>query len=140
MKFQYSFRHMESSKALMYEFERKMSQGLEPLIQTSSPIQATFIVENGEHKIHVELHARNHALIEVTEVSEDMRKTLELLFDTLTKTLTKEKAKQTQHHVKVDRFQAAMAASTVGAGLEVPEDEDDFFDAEADEGSLPSPS
>lgn len=122
MKFQYSFRHMESSSALMYDFERKMSQGLEALIQTSSPIQATFIVENGQHKIHVELHARNHALIEVTESSEDMHKTIELLFDTLQKALTREKAKQTQHHVKQDRFQVAMAAATATADVDLEDD------------------
>lgn len=125
MKFLYSFRHMDSSNALMYYFEEKMSTGMEALIQTSSPINVTFIVENGEHKIHVELLARNHALIEVTEASEEMHKTIDLSVDTITKMLTRQKSKQTHHHVKMDRFEAALAASTVAAA-DVAEDETDF--------------
>ncbi len=128
MKVQYYFRHMDSSNALMYEFEHK-TENLEPLIQTSSPINVTFMVENGQHKIHVELHARTHTLIELTEVSEDMHKSIDLVVDTLTKALTREKSKQTHHHVKQDRFQAAMAASTVTVS------DDEFFDdLDVDEG------
>lgn len=140
MKFLYSFRHMDSSSALMYYFEQKLSSGLEPLIQTSSPINVTFIVENGQHKVHVELHARNHALIEVTEVSEEMHKTIDMVVDTLSKTLTRQKSKQTHHHVKTDRFEAAMAASAVAGGSTL--DSDDFDDDEedfADEKSMNNP-
>jgi|GEM_PF-6473389 ribosomal subunit interface protein len=111
MKFQYSFRHMESSEALKYDFERKMANGMEPLIQTSSPIAVTFIVENNQHKVHVELHARNHVLIEITEVSDEMHKTIDLAVDTLYKKLTREKSRQVKHGGRVDRFEAARSAS-----------------------------
>ncbi len=128
MKFQYSFRHMESSEALKYDFERKMANGMEPLIQTSSPITVTFIVENNQHKVHVELHARNHALIEVTEVSEDMHKSLDLAVDTLYKKLTREKSKQVKHNGRGDRFETAMVGSSTAA-----DSDDDLLDESFEE-------
>ncbi len=100
MRFQYSFRHMRTSEALQANFERKVAGAIEPLIQASSPIRVTFLVENDLFKMHVELHARDHSLVEVKEASGDMQKTIDLAVETLFGILTRSKDRQVAHHAK----------------------------------------
>jgi len=108
MNFHYYFRHMTSSDALKYDVERKMA-GMESLIQTSSPIHVTFLVEADVHKVHIGLHARNTTVIEVEELSDDMHKSLDLVMDTLHRQLTREKDRMLRHNSKADPFAEAAA-------------------------------
>lgn len=108
MNFHYYFRHMTSSDALKYDFERKMA-GMESLIQTSRPIHVTFSVEADVHKVHVGLHARNHTAIEVEEMSDDMHKSLDLVIDNLHRQLSREKDRMLRHSSKVDPYVEAAA-------------------------------
>lgn len=121
MNFHYYFRHMSTSEALKYDFERKMASGMESLIQTSNPVHVTFSVEGTVHKVHVGLHARNNTLIEVEELSEDMHKSLDRVMDNLHRQLSREKDRMLRH--KTDRFaEVAVSPSRNPA--------DDFVDEE----------
>lgn len=108
MNFHYYFRHMSSSDALKYDFERKMA-GMENLIQPSKPIHVTFSVEADVHKVHVGLHARNNHTVEVEEMSDDMYKSLDLVMDNLHRQLSREKDKMLRHNGKADPFAEAAA-------------------------------
>jgi ribosomal subunit interface protein len=97
--------------------------GMESLIQTSSPIHVTFLVDADVHKVHIGLHARNTTVIEVEESSEDMHKSLDLVMDTLHRQLTREKDRQLRYKSNEDPFvEAAVALS--------PNPADDFVDEE----------
>lgn len=122
MNFHYYFRHMASSDALKYDFERKMA-GMESLIQTSNPIHVTFSVEADVHKVHVGLHARNNTLVEVEEQSDDMHKSLDLVMDNLHRQLSREKDRMLRYNSKADPF-AEVAAPMP------PNPADDFVEEE----------
>lgn len=110
MKVLYYFRHMDSSEALKFDFERKI-EGMENLIQASTPTHVTFSVDNNIHKVHVGLYARNHSRIEVEEESDEMHKSIDLVIDNLKRVLSREKKKQVSHHQdQPDRFVAAATA------------------------------
>lgn len=122
MNFHYYFRHMNSSDALKYDVERKMA-GMESLIQTSNPIHVTFSVEADVHKVHVGLHARNNATVEVEEQSDDMHKSLDLLMDNLHRQLSREKDRMLARNGKPDPF------ADVAAPMP-PNPADDFVEEE----------
>lgn len=104
------FRHIDSSEALKSAVEQRAA-ALKPLIIESLPIHVTFTVEGVEHTVHIGLHARNNTQVEVEETSDDMYKSLDMAFDSLTRVVTREKEKQTHHHVKVDPFAKTEAAA-----------------------------
>lgn len=122
MRFQFSFRHMKSSEALQANFERKMSGALAAMIHESSPVRVTFIVENGLHKVHVEMQARNHSLIELGEESEDMNKSIDLLVDKVHALLNRSKERQLDHHRARDvRVPTAAPSTPAGEDVELEE-------------------
>lgn len=126
MNIMHYFRHMDTSDALKYEVEQRLI-GLEPLIQTSTPIHVTFSVSQNIYTVHVGLHARNNSHVEVEEKSDDMRKSIDMAFEALRRVVTREKEKQTQHHIKVDPFTTqAQAAAIVTNAI----DELESMDAE----------
>jgi ribosome-associated translation inhibitor RaiA len=119
---------MRTSEALQANFERKVAGAIEPLIQASSPIRVTFLVEHDLFKIHVELHARDHSLVEVKEASDDMQKTIDLAVETLFGILSRSKDKQVQHHGQRRGFPApAMRGTESPASSEDNWLEDDGF-------------
>ncbi|WP_176736645.1 ribosome hibernation-promoting factor, HPF/YfiA family [Oligoflexus tunisiensis] len=122
MNFHYTFRHMKSSDALKYDFERKMA-GMENLIQTSLPIHITFSVDADVHKIHVGLHARNNAILEAEEMSDDMHKSLDLVMDNVHRQLSREKDRMLRYNSKADPFVEAAAPLP-------PNPADDFVEEE----------
>lgn len=126
MNITHNFRHMDTSDALKYEVEQRLI-GLEPLIQTSTPIHVTFSVSQNKYTVHLGLHARNNSHVEVEEKSDDMHKSIDMAFESLRRVVTREKEKQTHHHVKTDPFvMQAQAAATVTSAI----DELEFVDAE----------
>ncbi len=129
MRFQYSFRHMRSSEALQNTFERKFAGGLEALVQASSPVHVTFMVENDLFKMHVELHGRDHKLVEVKEASEDMQKTIDLVIEKLFGILTRSKDRQVDH--RPNGKTVAAAASTPAEGMDAVFVDDEGYLAEA---------
>ena len=126
MNITYYFRHIDSSDALKYEIEQRVA-AIEPLILTTTPVHVTFSVANKVYTVHIGLHARNNSQVEVEESSDDMYKSIDMAFASMTRVVTREKEKQVQHHVKVDPFLSnAMAAAAVTSELEA----DEFIDAE----------
>ncbi|RYZ55098.1 MAG: ribosome-associated translation inhibitor RaiA [Proteobacteria bacterium] len=126
MNVMHYFRHMDSSDALKYEVEQRLS-GLEPLIQTSTPIHVTFSVGGDRYTVHVGLHARNNSHVEVEEKSDDMHKSIDMAFESLKRVVTREKEKQVHHHEKRDPFaMQAQAAAVVTNEIE----EQEYVDAE----------
>ncbi len=126
MNTMYYFRHMDSSEALKYEIEQRLV-GLEPLIQTSTPIHVTFSVSHDSYTVHIGLHARNNSHVEVEEKSDDMHKSIDMAFESLRRVVTREKEKQTHHHIKIDPFIAqAKAAAVITKEI----DELEYVDAE----------
>lgn len=133
MKVLYYFRHMDSSEALKFDFERKM-ESMENLIQASTPVHVTFTVENNIHKVHVGLYARNHTRVEVEEESDEMHKSIDFIIDNLKRVLSREKQKQVNHHLdNGDRFAAAASAQEE----EAPALDIDEFDYEEFETATP---
>jgi putative sigma-54 modulation protein len=122
MNFHYTFRHMTSSDALKYSFERKMA-GMENLIHTSHPIHVTFSVDADVHKIHVGLHARNNAILEVEEMSDDMHKSLDRVVDSLHRQLSRIKDKMLRHNTNADPFVEALAPKAENPADEFVEEE-----------------
>lgn len=121
MNIMYYFRHIDSSEALKSQVEQRVA-ALEPLILKTTPIHVTFAIENGQNYVHIGLHARNNSQVDVEETSEDMYKSLDMAFESLTRRVTREKEKQVQHHIKIDPFQAN-ARAAASATEEVEEEE-----------------
>ncbi len=110
MNIQYYFRHIGSSDALKAQIAERVAT-LEPLILSSTPVHVTFSVANNLQTVHIGLHARGNSQIEVEESSEDMYKSIDMAFDTLSRAVTREKEKQTHHHLKLDPFEMSLKAS-----------------------------
>ncbi len=110
MNIQYYFRHLGSSDALKYQIEQRVA-ALEPLILTTTPIHVTFSVANNQNTVHIGLHARNNSQIDIEESSDDMYKSIDMAFEALNRAVTREKEKQTHHHLKIDPFAASERAS-----------------------------
>ena len=127
MNILYYFRHMDSSEALKFEVEQRLA-GLEPIIQTSTPIHVTFSVAQAIYTVHVGLHARNNSHVEVEEASDDMHKSIDMVFESLRRVVTREKEKQTHHHVKADPFATQAHAAELASHAA---DELEYVDAEA---------
>ena len=113
---------MKTSEALQLQFERKIAGRLEALIHAPSPIRVTFMVENDQYKMHVEMHSRDHSIVEVTETSVDMQKTIDLAVETLYGILSRNKDKQVSHHGKA---QAKFASTSPASPAEGSWDEDE---------------
>lgn len=113
MNIMYHFHHLDSSDALIADVETRAA-ALEPLIVASSPIHVRFSVGNNRHTVHIGLQARSGNPVDVEESSEDMYKSIDMAFVTLTRIVKREKEKQVNHHVKADPFlENALAAAAV---------------------------
>jgi putative sigma-54 modulation protein len=118
MNIMYYFRHIDSSEALKNDVDQRVAT-LEPLINKTLPVHVRFSVENNQHTVHIELHARNNNHVYVEETSDDMYKSIDAAFEDLKRVVTREKEKQVDHHVKADPFVAnAMAAAAVSYEIE----------------------
>ncbi len=98
MRFSYTFKHMESSQALMEYSQTKISEKVLKFV--TKPIEAhlTFSVDKHIHKVHCDIIGGDGFNAHIDHESGDMYSSLDQLLDKLEVQLRKHKEKLKDHH------------------------------------------
>lgn len=109
MQFQFSFKHMETSKALSDYAESKIKDKIMKF--STKPIEAhlTFSVDKHKHSAHCKVVGGDGFNLQVDALSEDMYATVDKMVDKLEVQLKKHKEKLKDHKLhdqKVERLHA----------------------------------
>ena len=125
MQFQFSFKHMDTSKALSEYAETKIKEKI--LKFSTKPIEAhlTFSVDKHNHAAHCKVVGGDGFNVQVDALSEDMYATVDKMVDKLEAQLKKHKEKLKDH--KLNNHKSERLQALTGGGSQF---EDDAVDAE----------
>lgn len=97
MRFEFSFRHMDSSESLENYTIEKVGQSLERFLDQSFLCHTTFSVEGNRHCVHMGVHGEGHHRFESDASTDDMYASIEKVTSNLRKLLLKSKEKMKHH-------------------------------------------
>ncbi len=97
MRFQFSFKNMDSSPALTDYATDKLNEGLDRFITKPIEAHVTFSLEGSMHHAHCSVQAGDGFGIQVDAESKDMYKTIDMMTTKLLSQLRKKKEKLKHH-------------------------------------------
>jgi len=97
MRFQFSFKHMETSQALQTYAESKILEKIKMFATKPVDAHITFEVSKRDHKMHCHFNGGDGFATEVESTTDDMYKSVDMLIDKLETKLKRQKEKIKDH-------------------------------------------
>lgn len=118
MQFQFSFRQMETSKALQEYAQEKIQAQIEKFVTKAIEVQITFSVDKHLQQVFCSFVGGDGFSLNVEHSCEDMYGSIDRVVDKLATQLKRKKDKLKQH-----KFKDSIKTLPIGTGLAEPEED-----------------